>query len=68
MQAFTKIHMKVVKRLLCYLKRTLVHGLQLSRATNLSLIAFCNSDWARDTHNRKSTASYLIYMEPNVIS
>ena len=36
MQAPTKIHMKTGKRLLCYLKGTLDHGLHLSRATDLS--------------------------------
>jgi len=36
MQAPTKIHMKTGKRLLCYLKGTLDHGLRLSRATDLS--------------------------------
>ena len=68
MQALTEIHMKVVKRLLHYLKGTLDHGLHLSRATNLSLTSFCDSDWARDTYDHKSTTAYLIYIGPNVIS
>jgi len=68
MQAPTEILMKAAKRLLCYLKGTHDHGLHLSRTTNLSLTAFCDSDWARDTHDRKSTAAYLIYMGLNAIS
>jgi len=60
--------MKVVKRLLHYLKGTLDLGLHLSRATNLSLTTFCDFDWAEDTHDCKSTAAYLIYMGTNVIS
>jgi len=48
MHAPTEIHMKVVKRLLHYLKGTLNHGLHLSRTNDLSLKAFCDSDLARD--------------------
>jgi len=46
------------------LKGTLGHGLHLSRTTNISLIAFCDSDWVGDTHDRKSTTAYLIYKGP----
>jgi len=68
MQAPTEIHMKSVNRLLRYLKGTLDHGLHFSQATNLSLIAFYDSDWGGDTHDRKFVAAYLIYIGPNVIS
>ena len=68
MQAPTEIHIEVAKRLLCYLKGALDHSLYLSRTTYLSHTTFCDSDWAGDTHDHKSIASYLIYMRPNVIS
>jgi len=55
MQAPIEIYMKVVKRLLRYFKETLDHGLHLSLEPQISLIAFCDSDWAGDTHDRKST-------------
>ena len=61
MQAPIEIHMKVVKCLLCYLKGTLDHDLHLSRFTDLCLTIFCDSYWAGDTHDRKSTVVYLIY-------
>jgi len=37
-------------------------------ATDLSFTTFCDSDWVRDTYDRKFTAAYLIYMGPNAIS
>jgi len=35
---------------------------------HISLTTFCDSDWVGDTHDRKSTTAYLIYMGTNVIS
>jgi len=60
--------MKVVKRILCYLKGILDHDLDLSRATDLSFTTFYDFDWVGDTRDRKSTIAYLIYVGPNAIS
>ena len=68
MKAPTDLHMQAVKRLPRYLKGTLAHGLYLTKSNDLSLIAFCDSDWAGDTQDRKSIAAYLVYMGPNTIS
>ena len=68
MQAPKEIHVQATKYLLRYLKRTIDHGLHLSCITNLSLLAFYDSDWAGDIEDRKSTGAYLIYMGSNAIS
>ena len=68
MKAPTDLHMQAVKRLLHYLKGTLAQGLHLTKSSDLSLIAFCNSDSAGDTQDQKSIVAYLIYLGPNAIS
>ena len=68
MQAPTEVHMQALKRIHRYLKGTLAHGLHLSQASDLSLTAYCDFDWAGDTMDRKSTAAYIIYLGPNAIS
>lgn len=60
--------MQAAKRVLRYLKRTIDHGLQLSRDPSSFLQGFCDSDWARDILDRKSTRAYIIYFGSNPIS
>ena len=68
MKAPIEVHMQAVKRLPRYLKSTLTHGLHLTRASDLSLTAYCDSDWAGNTPDKKFTAAFIIYMGPNPIS
>ena len=42
MQAPLESHLKIVKRILRYLKGTLHHGLHLRKSYNLDLIAICD--------------------------
>jgi len=37
-------------------------------ASQVSLSLYFVTNWAGDTHDRKSTTTYLIYMGPNAIS
>lgn len=68
LNAPTTIHMQAAKRILRYLKGTIDHGLHLTRDTSLSFTAFCDSDWAGDSTDYKSTAAYIIYFGSNPIS
>lgn len=68
LNAPTTIHMQAAKRILRYLKGTTDHGLHLTRDTSLSLTAFCDSDWAGDSTDYKSTTAYIIYFGSNPIT
>ncbi|MCH79359.1 retrovirus-related Pol polyprotein from transposon TNT 1-94 [Trifolium medium] len=64
-------HWKAVKSILRYLSGTLGHGLLIQAApTNqpLSLIGFCDADWASDPDDRRSTSGAYIYIGPNLVS
>jgi histone deacetylase 1/2 len=64
-------HWKAVKRILRYLQGTLHHGLLIKPApmhTPLSIIGFCDADWASDPDDRRSTSGACIYLGPNLIS
>jgi Reverse transcriptase (RNA-dependent DNA polymerase) len=61
-------HWGVVKRILCYLKGTLHHGLYLQSSDNLTIHAFANLNWAGCPDDRKSTTGYLVFYGNNLIS
>ncbi|XP_025657891.1 uncharacterized mitochondrial protein AtMg00810-like [Arachis hypogaea] len=61
-------HWKAVKRILIYLVGTIQHGLRFSKFTNLRIYGFCDSDWASDIDDRKSTNGYAIYLGSNLVS
>nr|KYP32603.1 hypothetical protein KK1_046664 [Cajanus cajan] len=61
-------HWKGVKRILGYLQGTVTHGLHLRRPTNLTLMAFSDSDWGSDLVDRKSTTGYCVYFGNNLVS
>jgi histone deacetylase 1/2 len=64
-------HWKAVKRILRYLSGTLHYGLLIQAAPidkPLSLIGFCDADWASDPDDRRSTSGACIYVGPNLVS
>ncbi|KAK2420319.1 putative mitochondrial protein [Trifolium repens] len=64
-------HWKAVKRILRYLSGTLHHGLVIQAAPidkPLSLIGFCDADWASDHDDRRSTSGACIFVGPNLVS
>ena len=60
-------HMVAVKRLLRYLQGTKDLGLTLG-GDMASMQIYCDSDWAADTVDRKSTTGYVIRLGAGLIS
>ncbi|XP_052479542.1 secreted RxLR effector protein 161-like [Gossypium raimondii] len=54
----TNKHYKAGKRVLRYIKGTLSHGIHFSRADELKLIGYTDSDWAGSKDDMKSTSGY----------
>ena len=61
-------HWTAVKRILRYLKGTTVHGLLYSSRNTDDLHGYCDSDWAGDLDDRKSTSGYLFLLSGAPIS
>ncbi|KAJ8751366.1 hypothetical protein K2173_016562 [Erythroxylum novogranatense] len=68
MHAPTVVHMKLVHRILRYLKGTLSTGLHVTSQTTLTLSAFSDTDWASCPTTRRSTTGYCTFLGSNIIS
>jgi Reverse transcriptase (RNA-dependent DNA polymerase) len=55
-------HLKVVKRILRYVKGTEDLGLLYQKTDILELTSYVDSDWCGDIDNRKSTTGYVFFM------
>ncbi|XP_038982127.1 uncharacterized mitochondrial protein AtMg00810-like [Phoenix dactylifera] len=60
-------HFQLLKRVLRYIKGTLHHSLHFQSGP-LVLSAFCDSDWAGDSIDRRSTSGFCIFLGSNLIS
>lgn len=61
-------HMDAVVRLLRYLKATAGQGLFFPANSDLSLQAYCDSDWASCPTTKRSTSGYCIFLGPTIVS
>ncbi|XP_059064400.1 secreted RxLR effector protein 161-like [Cryptomeria japonica] len=52
-------HWKMEKRILRYIKGTINFGLYYSHTKNAHIYGYCDSDFARDSIDRKSTSGYV---------
>ena len=68
MQAPLESHLKIVKRILRYLKGTLHHGLHLRKSYNLDLIAICDVNQAFDPNDLRSTFGFCVYFGSNLVT
>jgi len=67
LQAPTSAHWTTAKRVLRYLKHTLDHGL-FYKPGSFGINAYCDSDWAGDPDDRRSTCGYGVFVGHNLIS
>lgn len=63
MHSPTNDHWKVVKRILCYLKGTINHGLQLHVSKTNHIAAFSDAGWAGDVYDCNRNMGLLYFME-----
>ena len=68
MAAPRTIHFTVDLRILCYVKKTLGHGLQFSSQSSPVLSGYSDADWAGDPTDRRSTTGYCFYLNDSLIS
>ncbi|GMI95358.1 cysteine-rich RLK (RECEPTOR-like protein kinase) 8 [Hibiscus trionum] len=67
LHAPTTAHLKLVHRILRYIKRTLSIGLHLTSNTSLILSAFSDANWAACPTTRRSTHGYCTFLGSNII-
>ncbi|KAK6139103.1 hypothetical protein DH2020_027148 [Rehmannia glutinosa] len=68
METPSSTHMKVAKRILCYLKGTLDFGLFYTSSDDFTLKGFYGSDFVGDIDDRKNTSSFVFFMGDCAIS
>ena len=64
----TSEHLKVVKRILRYLRRSTHYGLLFKRNGSKAVIGYCNADWGGDTTDSKFTSGYLFQVGGTAIT
>jgi hypothetical protein len=67
MHAPTSTHLIAAKRVLRYLKGSVDYGLQYHKGP-LAITTYCDSDWAGNPDDRRSTTGFGIYLGSNLIS
>lgn len=68
MHAPCKPHMDAALHLIPYLKATPGQGLFFPSNSDLSLRAYCDSDWASCPTTRSSTFGYCIFLGTSIVS
>nr|GEX02989.1 ribonuclease H-like domain-containing protein [Tanacetum cinerariifolium] len=60
-------HLSALKRILCYVKGPLDHGIQLYAFTKYSHTSYLNVDWAGCPNTRRSTLGYCVFLGDNLL-
>jgi len=61
-------HMKVVTRILRYLKSSLGKGILFKKGDNLKIDGYTDADWAGSIQDRRSTSGYFTFVGGNLIT
>nr|XP_016467801.1 PREDICTED: uncharacterized mitochondrial protein AtMg00810-like [Nicotiana tabacum] len=68
MHAPTSSHLSAAYHVLKYVKGTLGQGLFMSVASDFSLHAYCDSDWASFPSSRRSVSGYLVLLGGSLLT
>ena len=68
MESPSKEHFTSAKRVLRYVKGTLNLGLSYKQGRELSLVGYCDSDYAGDSVDRRSTSGAFFFLGNNIIT
>ncbi|XP_057418158.1 secreted RxLR effector protein 161-like [Lotus japonicus] len=61
-------HLTQVKRIIKYISGIVDYGILYAHNTNSSLIGYCDTDWAGNADDRKSTSGGCFFLDNNLIS
>uniref|UniRef100_A0A803P2C0 Integrase catalytic domain-containing protein n=1 Tax=Cannabis sativa TaxID=3483 RepID=A0A803P2C0_CANSA len=64
----TSTHWAAVKRISRYLKGTIHYGIHIKYNDKLSVVGYCDADWACCPNDRKSIAGYCVYLGDSLTS
>ena len=68
MQAPRVPHYNTFIHVLRYIKGQIDFGILLHKNGDYTLHAYCDSDWAACSHNRRSVSSYIVFLGDSLIS
>ncbi|XP_031248923.1 uncharacterized protein LOC116106736 [Pistacia vera] len=63
----SELHFKTAKRVLRYVKGTIMLGIYFRKAESLKLLGYTDSDWGGSLDDAKSTSGYVYYLNQGAI-
>jgi hypothetical protein len=64
----TAMHLQATKRVLRYVKGTVIFGVFYKKEGNQELLGYTDSDYAGDQNDRNNTSGYVFLMSSGVVS
>jgi hypothetical protein len=68
LSAPTDVHWEAVKRIMCFVKGTVVTGQKFRKSPSTLLSIFTNADWVGCVDDQRSTRGFVVFFGPNLIS
>ncbi|XP_016702130.1 secreted RxLR effector protein 161-like [Gossypium hirsutum] len=63
MHCASELHLRVAKRLVCYIKGTSSFGVKFTRSTEFKLVGFFDSNWGGSIDDIRSTLGYFLLLD-----